>query len=705
MKKIVFSITMLVFLLSVAKGFADSPINTADVYRAYVDLKMVQVAEEEGNLNQDILDFLEDEKNPIDEKMAVINAIFSSGEAFSIDESLAQKYVTYVYDESLQELDEKELSDYEWFIVAYLDAMQNYDAPSTSDAFMKKALSFNEDSLVVNLIYILYKTHYKIMIGEHSGDDIYSYWSESIKYISNGVEDLDIEFDIRAEALEYYFKYMIMPENTIFNLELEPTFVMLESGQSFKIKVYGGVTPFDVEVLSGDAEVSFDGVNLIVEGNSKGQTNYVIRDKNGVSVKGSVYVKGTREELYEETLVEFFLDKDTFWINGKVMDIDAGSPVKPVLNEDGRTLIPIRAFIESVGGIVGWNAENREVIISLNGNVLNLNLDESISYFNAEAFDMDTQPTIINNRTMVPLRFVSEKLGFDVNWVASERKINIEALSRIQNLEYLQLNGNHINYGYVVSDDDYLFYLDKSEEDYNLVRENRDNGDVDVIFEGEVNYLNLHQEHLYFRDESSRLLRINKDGSNLQLAIDTPVNEYFIVEDKLFFTAGVIDEGLIEDSSSSDFNTLLYSVDLGNNDATPELLYARDVWDLNTDGSYLYFRHLMQSQSDDGIYRMKFDGNDLTKVMDDFVYMYVLRDDEVFYLDSDWGLKKFNLSNGKQEQIIDGNVYSFNISKNHIAYLSLDDNSIYVSDLYGRDKRKIRGIPERTIVDLNFLDD
>lgn len=62
MKKSIFIITMLVFSLLVAKGFANSPVTTADVYKAYMDLTMVEVAIEEGNLNDDILRFLSDEK-------------------------------------------------------------------------------------------------------------------------------------------------------------------------------------------------------------------------------------------------------------------------------------------------------------------------------------------------------------------------------------------------------------------------------------------------------------------------------------------------------------------------------------------------------------------------------------------------------------------------------------------------------------------
>lgn len=422
MKRIVLLTTVFVFSLLITKVFAQTPITTADVYKAYMDLEIVERALEKGNLDDDILKFLADKQNPIDEKMAVVNALFASSQAFSVEDSLAQKYVTYAHGKSLQEINKEDLLDYEWFVVGYLDAMQNYQNLSVSKAFMENALLLNQDSLVVNLIHTLYTTQYKLTNQNLQGKDIFNYWNESIKSIGTNIKNETTRFDIRPKALEYYFRYMIMPDNTIFNLELDSPFLMLESEKSSKIKVYGGVRPFNVEVLSGDADIVFDGVNLKIEGKTKGQTDYMLTDRNGLSVRGSIYVKGTNDELYEDIFVEFLLDSEFFLINGEEKEIDSLNPTKPFLNEDGRTLIPIRAFIESIGGIVGWDAENRKVIVTLNGNTLDLFLDQRLAYFNGEEFKMDTEATIVNNRAMVSLRVVSEKLGFDVEWMETERR-------------------------------------------------------------------------------------------------------------------------------------------------------------------------------------------------------------------------------------------------------------------------------------------
>ncbi|HZL83300.1 MAG TPA: stalk domain-containing protein [Candidatus Deferrimicrobium sp.] len=101
----------------------------------------------------------------------------------------------------------------------------------------------------------------------------------------------------------------------------------------------------------------------------------------------------------------------------------------PVIVE-GRTLIPIRAIIESLGGTVAWDADSRTVTISLDGTKLNLVIGKSSALVNGKSTPIDSTnpkvvPQILNSRTMLPLRFVAESLGADVQWEASTQTITI----------------------------------------------------------------------------------------------------------------------------------------------------------------------------------------------------------------------------------------------------------------------------------------
>jgi hypothetical protein len=101
----------------------------------------------------------------------------------------------------------------------------------------------------------------------------------------------------------------------------------------------------------------------------------------------------------------------------------------PVIVE-GRTLIPIRAIIESLGGTVAWDAGSRTVTISLGGTKLNLVIGKSSALVNGKSTPIDSTnpkvvPQILNSRTMLPLRFVAESLGADVQWEASTQTITV----------------------------------------------------------------------------------------------------------------------------------------------------------------------------------------------------------------------------------------------------------------------------------------
>ena len=101
----------------------------------------------------------------------------------------------------------------------------------------------------------------------------------------------------------------------------------------------------------------------------------------------------------------------------------------PVIVE-GRTLIPIRTIIESLGGTVAWDAASQTVTILLDGTRLKLVIGKSSALVNGKSMLIDSTnpkvvPQILNSRTMLPLRFIAESLGADVQWQGSTQTITI----------------------------------------------------------------------------------------------------------------------------------------------------------------------------------------------------------------------------------------------------------------------------------------
>jgi len=111
-------------------------------------------------------------------------------------------------------------------------------------------------------------------------------------------------------------------------------------------------------------------------------------------------------------------------INGIQKEIDPGKGTSPKL-VDGRTILPIRAIIEELGGTVGWDGTNSKVTIQLNSNTIELWIGNKTTYINGTSKQTDVAPQIINSRTMIPLRYVIDNLGYDVVWDGNTKKVTI----------------------------------------------------------------------------------------------------------------------------------------------------------------------------------------------------------------------------------------------------------------------------------------
>lgn len=103
-------------------------------------------------------------------------------------------------------------------------------------------------------------------------------------------------------------------------------------------------------------------------------------------------------------------------------EIAADSP--PVI-ENGRTLAPVRAVFEAMGGTVTWNQSSREVTLVKDDMTVKLKIGSKSAYINGTEKTLDVPARLIKDRTMIPVRFVSEALGCEVSWDAKNRIVGI----------------------------------------------------------------------------------------------------------------------------------------------------------------------------------------------------------------------------------------------------------------------------------------
>ena len=111
--------------------------------------------------------------------------------------------------------------------------------------------------------------------------------------------------------------------------------------------------------------------------------------------------------------INMWIDKDVMTIDGKEVKMD----VAPIAIS-GRTMVPIRFIAEAFGAEVDWVQATRTVVIKTkDGKELNLWIGKYEMSVNGETQEIDVAPIAVANRTLVPLRFIAEALGAEVDWV------------------------------------------------------------------------------------------------------------------------------------------------------------------------------------------------------------------------------------------------------------------------------------------------
>lgn len=127
-----------------------------------------------------------------------------------------------------------------------------------------------------------------------------------------------------------------------------------------------------------------------------------------------------RKYMTDETLEELNIDTDfaVINLNGKYLDFDG------VICND-RTLVPMREIVEGLGGTVEWNGENQTVHAVIDNKNIDLSINSHVMSVAEEEKIIDVPAQIINDKTMLPLRALSEAVGAQVDWDGKIRCVYI----------------------------------------------------------------------------------------------------------------------------------------------------------------------------------------------------------------------------------------------------------------------------------------
>ena len=83
-----------------------------------------------------------------------------------------------------------------------------------------------------------------------------------------------------------------------------------------------------------------------------------------------------------------------------------------------RTLVPIRFVTESLGGKVAWNEKEKEVVLTIDGKEIKMTIGKVLEKYGVA-------PVILNDRTYMPVRFVADELGATTTWDAVSKMVTV----------------------------------------------------------------------------------------------------------------------------------------------------------------------------------------------------------------------------------------------------------------------------------------
>lgn len=120
---------------------------------------------------------------------------------------------------------------------------------------------------------------------------------------------------------------------------------------------------------------------------------------------------------------EFYLEQRNLisvYLDGAVLLMDTLPQVR-----EQRTMVPVRAVAEALGADVEWAAQSGQITMTRAGKTVVMVLGSTVAMVDGKPVKMDVAPYADQNRTYIPVRYVSEFFGQTVSWDQNSRRVDI----------------------------------------------------------------------------------------------------------------------------------------------------------------------------------------------------------------------------------------------------------------------------------------
>ena len=163
---------------------------------------------------------------------------------------------------------------------------------------------------------------------------------------------------------------------------------------------------------------------------------------------------------------------------------------KPFVDERDRVLVPIRFVSEALGALVDWENESRTAVIKQGNDEIHYTVYQPMAYLNGEMMVMDTYGILKDERTLVPIRFISELLGCTVVWDENTSTVVITSPKDVLDFPEPEIS---VNYPKSPSDKRLLWIDIDNYRDY----------ERSGSYEFKIEFLNPTQFNTYEQDEGA----------------------------------------------------------------------------------------------------------------------------------------------------------------------------------------------------------
>ena len=109
-------------------------------------------------------------------------------------------------------------------------------------------------------------------------------------------------------------------------------------------------------------------------------------------------------------------------LNDKELSFDV-----PAQKINNRTLVPMRKVFESMGALVLWEEDIQTVSVLRGYTLVEITIGNSFMMVNDIAYPLDVPAQVINGRTLIPVRAVSEAIGCTINWDETTQTVFINS--------------------------------------------------------------------------------------------------------------------------------------------------------------------------------------------------------------------------------------------------------------------------------------